>query len=513
MTRSGTRRVFARSLGTFAVIAAVPVVLAPPAAAGTPPQCANSSFVVSGRGLYHLDEGAERARRVSRLGVQLNAMGYQPAYDRFVGIGSYPDGAHVVTVRPSGQTVDLGPAPRGTGDAYAGAIAGDRWYLRGSGDLMVVDLDPDSATFLEVLARRTLSRTTDVGDWAVNGADGLLYGIDATGPDPGRLVSVDPDSGQVTVLGTADVPGWRPYGAAVVDAYGVLHVLRNADGRIFHVPLDAPSAATSTRVGLAARSVDAAGCPQAWDYGDAPASYRTTLEDGGPRHTLDVFDGLSIGEVVSDDADGRPSGDAGADDDDVAGPRTVAVGRVAVDVPVSNGTERQAFLAGWLDLDGDGEFAAAAERVGEVVAPGQSTVTLSWTRGVTATAERGFLRLRLYRDPQGDALPTGTARGGEVEDVAVNFRWPREDPPAPTSAAQLPPAPTSPGPKPSTAPSSALSAAPGEKPTLEYLASAPPSDPPDPATLPVTLTVFAGVLVPAVIVAARVVSRSSRARR
>jgi len=43
---------------------------------------------------------------------------------------------------------------------------------------------------------------------------------------------------------------------------------------------------------------DAAGCPQAWDYGDAPAGYRTTLAADGPRHLISTFGTLTIGTRV-----------------------------------------------------------------------------------------------------------------------------------------------------------------------------------------------------------------------
>lgn len=229
MTRLGTRRSFVSLSTTAAATACALIGASPYATADEQARCANSFFVVSGHALYQLDEQAGQARRVSQLGAQLNAIDYQQAQDRFLGIGSYPDGAHVVAARPNGAMADLGPVPNGTQDAYAGAISGDRWYLRGLGDLVIIDINPNSHDYLDVIARRPLSHPADLGDWAVNPADGLLYGIDATGPGPARLVSVDSGSGKVTVVGVSNLPGWRPYGGVVIDALGTLHALRNVD--------------------------------------------------------------------------------------------------------------------------------------------------------------------------------------------------------------------------------------------------------------------------------------------
>lgn len=512
MTRSGAKRAVACRTIAAAVAAASAGLALPAGAVGDGPSCANGFYVINGVELVQLDERADRTRVVGTLPVQVNAIDHEPAQDRFFGVASYPDGAHLVAIEPSGRLVDLGPAPEGTGDAYAGAIGDRRWYLHGLGDLVVVDVDLHSPRYLQVVARQPLDRTADLGDWAVNPADGLLYGIDATGPDPGRLTTVDPATGRVTGTALTSVPGSRPYGAAVIDRSGVLHALRNGDGRMFHVPLADPDSATTSPLGLTARSTDAAGCPQAWDYGDAPNSYGTTLSANGPRHTIDAFDQQSIGDAVDAEPDGRPSPDASADGNSLPAPITVAIGHVDVRVPVRNDTGRRAFLAGWIDLDGDGRF-ERSERAQSPVAAGEATITLHWSRGVTTTDELGFLRLRLYADPPADPLPTGPASGGEVEDHQVRFRWPKTEP-APAPAAQPADRPTSPEPTTTTDPRPSRSpSAPRTKPTVEYAAAQPPDDEPPSSTLPIPLTIFVGALVPAVVVAARGAVRAARSRR
>lgn len=504
MTQPGPKRAAARRAFAIAGAAVLLPLLPAPYAAASRSSCVNGAYLVSGHTLAQLDERAGRAKVVGTFPVQVNAMDYAPSQGRFYGVASYPDGSHLVAIDAPGALVDLGPAPPGTGDAYAGAITDGRWYLRALGDLVVVDIDAHSPSYLDVIARRPLDHTVDLGDWAVNPTNGLLYGIDATGPDPGRLTTVNPATGHVTVAALTNVPGAQPYGAVVLDASGVLHALRNADGRMFHVPLADPGNATWTWLGLAARTTDAAGCPRAWDYGDAPDSYGTTLSTNGPQHTIDTFDQLSIGDAVDDEPDGQPSADASADSDSIEDPVTVAVGNVDVAVPVRNDAGHPALLAGWIDLDGDGTF-EPSEGVRSRVPPGATTVGLHWSAGITTPDEFGFLRLRLYADESENPRPTGTASGGEVEDLQVRFHWPKTDPAPPVEpTAGLPPGTPAP-PSPSIPPPTT--------PTLGYSAAQPARATPPSSTLPVPLTIFLGVLVPAIVVAARGVAHAARHSR
>ncbi|MPY79503.1 MAG: hypothetical protein GEV04_13665 [Actinophytocola sp.] len=500
------------------------VFLPPPQAAASPSDCVNGSYLVADGSLFQLDEQSSRARAVATIPAQVNALAYQPSQGRFFAIASQPDGSHIVAIDPAGRVTDLGPAPDGTEDAYAGAIADGRWYLHGRGDLVVVSVDRHAPDYLDVVTRRPLSRALDVGDWDVEPETGLLFGIEGSGRDPGRLTAVNPATGRVTVVALTGVPSGRDFGSAVIDPFGTLHVLRNVTGVMYHVPLDDPRHTTSSKLIEAARSVDAAGCPQAWDFGDAPASYGTTLSDDGPRHTISNFDTLSIGDTVDDELDGEPSEAADTDADDLERPIEVAIGRQRVNVPVRNGQGRPALLAGWLDLNGDARF-ERAERAASTVAPGNTTITLHWSRGVTTADRHSFLRLRLYAQAFAEARPTGPALGGEVEDHQIRYRWPKADPTTTTSAAQIPPVPERPPtserptPSPTTtrAPTSAItpttiSATPPSRTreTVGYVAAPPESqEPQESSSLPSSLTVVVAVLVPAVIVAARTIARGA----
>lgn len=490
-------------------------------AAADPASCVNGSYLVSDGSLFTLDEKSERARAVATIPVPINALAYESSQGRFFAIASKADGAHIVAIDPAGQVTDLGPAPEGTTGAYAGAIADGRWYLHGRGDVIVISVDERGPDYLDVVSRQSLSRELDVGDWDVEPETGRLIGIEASGPAPGRLTAVNPDTGEVTVIALAGLPGGEGFGAAVIDRFGTLNVLRNASGVMYHVPLDDPGNTTSTALTQPARSTDAARCPEAWDFGDAPATYGTTLSDNGPRHTITTFDSLSIGDTVTVEPDGEPSQAADTDADDNEGPIEVTIGRQQVSVPVRNGTGRPALLAGWLDLNGDGRF-ERAERTSTTVPPGDATATVRWSRGVTTFDRYGFLRLRLYADPHADARPIGPASGGEVEDHRIRYHWPKLDQTT-TTAAQQPPTSERPAPSVTTTRETtsvttpAISAVKTSRTseTLDYIAAPPaPKEPRASSSLPGSLTVVVAVLVPAAIIAARAIGRAAgRSRR
>ena len=97
--------------------------------------------------------------------------------------------------------------------------------------------------------------------------------------------------------------------------------------------------------------------PSCFDFGDAPASYGTMLEDDGARHVL--TSGLTLGDLIDFDPDGQPSADARGDDDNraadedgVTAPIAVSTtGTTDVDVTAVNNTDDAATIAAWVDLE------------------------------------------------------------------------------------------------------------------------------------------------------------------
>lgn len=218
-------------------------------------------------------------RRVTRAGYWINAMGYSAAQDVVYGVadgtraGRYP-GAHAVRIDSAGVVTDLGVLGRAgarhpvwspvTG-ATAGAIDGDRWYVRQDSDLYTVDIDPASADYVRVVHRtplRPVSLAAGVDDFAFDPADGLLYGVAAASRGDSPVVTLDPASGKVAVVPGLRFPSGGAYGSVVL-APGALYATANQDGQrsvTYRLPRDGSGPAVEIATGPPLVSGDAAGC-------------------------------------------------------------------------------------------------------------------------------------------------------------------------------------------------------------------------------------------------------------
>jgi hypothetical protein len=175
------------------------------------------------------------------------------------------------------------------------------------------------------------------------------------------------------------------------------------------------------------------------DYGDAPATYGTTAPNG-PCHVVDPR--IKLGAAVDGDPDGQPDSMAGlmtgGDDNDADGDDEDGVMLVTPLVPGSsatimvtamNMTGSAAVLQGWIDWNGDGDFADAAEELvftnpgaGAVPSPAGlagAKLTFNVPANATLTGGNAFMRFRL--SPTGGltatgVLPNGIVPTGEVED-------------------------------------------------------------------------------------------------
>lgn len=186
------------------------------------------------------------------------------------------------------------------------------------------------------------------------------------------------------------------------------------------------------------------------DYGDAPDTYGTSNESvlGAATHinTGETF----IGPTVDSDQSGSASGGTGStngfggdgidnssgaatddpSDDGVLSSAfdelTIESNSYSVSLQVSNSTQLDANLVGWIDFDGNGAF-DPDEAANTSVSPGTNdgTVTLEWTGLGTVTGpdvESGntYARFRISSNTELDAsLAVGAMPDGEVEDYAL----------------------------------------------------------------------------------------------
>ncbi|MFI0470387.1 DUF6923 family protein [Saccharopolyspora sp. 5N102] len=244
--------------------------------AGAAPGCTVLQVRNSGPGwtsaLYRVSLPAAESIRIGGLDHRLNALGYVRSQGLVYGMaasGPFPDGAHVVTLDRSGRTHDLGPVRAGRVDTpwyplaapTAGAVKGNRWYVRQGSYLYAVDVDPTRPTYLSVLATTAIRSPHwpfGFGDFDVDPVDGELYGVSMTHRGTAAVARLDPVSGRVTEL--ADAPGLPPstYGSVAIGPDRALYVTADEAGGLYRVDRDGSVAKLAALPPM--RGSDATGC-------------------------------------------------------------------------------------------------------------------------------------------------------------------------------------------------------------------------------------------------------------
>ena len=170
----------------------------------------------------------------------------------------------------------------------------------------------------------------------------------------------------------------------------------------------------------------------AFDYGDAPNRYGTTLVNNGPSHDVDAR--LTMGVEIDAEFDGAPTNTATGDDvdllDDEDGVSNfnplstdLAGGNYSVEIAVRSELDAGdvATLFGWIDFDIDGTF-EASESASVQVNPGDTTANLVFVVPANIIAGDTYARFRLTSDPSISTItPGGGATDGEVEDYALTI--------------------------------------------------------------------------------------------
>jgi Fungalysin metallopeptidase (M36)/GEVED domain/Dockerin type I domain/Fungalysin/Thermolysin Propeptide Motif/Bacterial Ig domain len=161
------------------------------------------------------------------------------------------------------------------------------------------------------------------------------------------------------------------------------------------------------------------------DFGDAPATYGTTMARDGARHH--VLAGFHLGALEDPEPDGVPTSGATGDDlagiDDEDGIVFVNSGLTpgttgTIQATVSTGGNSPGKLQGWVDFNLNGKF-DANERVISNLLLGAGTHTVTFNVPSTAQFGPTYARFRYGYEP--DLGPTGVSAAGEVEDYLVNI--------------------------------------------------------------------------------------------
>ncbi len=225
-------------------------------------------------------------------------------------------------------------------------------------------------------------------------------------------------SGAVDCTGTSVALSWT----VPADLKGGASFLR------LRIGPNAASVAGPTGVTTAGEVEDHALVISATDFGDAPASYGTTVAGTGASHVLTGYNPAAgtaapmLGTRVDDETDGAPS--ANADGDDAASTDDEDGVAFYTDVSVSGRLETvyvtssaAGFLNGWIDFDRNGTF-DTTERIfaDRPVTASANKLTYTVPSGAAVVPGQSYARFRLTSAAGQATSPTGPAPNGEVED-------------------------------------------------------------------------------------------------
>jgi len=181
----------------------------------------------------------------------------------------------------------------------------------------------------------------------------------------------------------------------------------------------------------------------AFDFGDAPNTYGTTLASNGARHIMgqrNLYlganrpDGESEGQPTAGTLDDTTTVGGVDDEDGVVGgfPSYVpGSGTYTVTVSATNTTGSTAYLVGYIDWNADGDFNDAGEksltqtvpnnsRLPGPDAPAATNFNVTWNAvPATPSANASYARFRISTNQLSVESPTGLAPNGEVEDYPI----------------------------------------------------------------------------------------------
>lgn len=172
-------------------------------------------------------------------------------------------------------------------------------------------------------------------------------------------------------------------------------------------------------------NVDVGSYERAFDFGDAPQSFPTTIASNGAQHLISA---LYLGSQIDSEDNGRPSPAtfAEADDQNYIDDEDGVVFSFSSTAGFSGSAQvtstGSGFINAWLDVNGSGTWDANEQiltNVAVVAGVNLLTFTLPAAPSETPVSFSAIARFRL--SSQAGLAPTGLANDGEVEDYAMNL--------------------------------------------------------------------------------------------
>lgn len=199
----------------------------------------------------------------------INATAYNPADGYIWGYLSSP-ASSIVRIGKNFETVTYTIEGLPAGNKYVGDISpeGQYYFKAGGSTYYVVDVDPNSGTFTQIIETASLSQSLSIHDWAFNAVDGNLYAVEK---NTNVLYRINPENGDVFSLGEVPILSGLSYtyGAVYFDDMGRFYVSSNQTGTIYVIQsvqdLDGTNNLDSNlfAFGPSSASNDGARCPTA----------------------------------------------------------------------------------------------------------------------------------------------------------------------------------------------------------------------------------------------------------
>ena len=369
---------------------------------------------------------------------KLNAIGFN-FHDNYLYAWSY-EFQSPVKIDSNYQVIPLNAANLPNTSFYVGDVAvnENKYYFYRSGasyGLYYISLDsndPDYLNTINVIDGSQLNLA--IYDMAFHPNNGRAYSVSRNG----ALYSINVTTGTAQLISNVGQTG--TFGAVYFDVNETLYISRNSDGYVFRINTnEVTPTAEFFAYGPSSNNNDGARCALApvtntdiatIDFGSAPDSYGTSMDNNGARH--EVSNNIFLGESVDTEVDAYifPLSDAITDQqDDVDGIHFVSGIEVGYNTIIQVKSSSPAYLNAWCDWNQNGQFDADEKIIDdELLTTGQNS--LLFNVPVWANAGSTWARFRLSTDS--GIGPTGGVGDGEVEDYQIDVI------PAETSIAYYP---------------------------------------------------------------------------
>jgi LruC domain-containing protein len=297
------------------------------------------------------------------------------------------------------------------------------YYMYRSGSsfgLYKISLDESDVDYL--VAKRIIdgaSLSLAIFDLAFHPTNGFAYSVDKNG----SLLRINVIDGSSNSLGNVGESG--TFGAVYFDVNGNFYISRNQDGQIFRIDISAVApTAELFAYGPSSSNNDGARCaiapivddtePPTTDFGDAPDSYRTSLNNNGARHGVsDIY----LGNTVDAEYDAYVyplSDESTANDED--GVNFISGFEAGLDSLLQVTANGSGYLNIWVDWDQNGQFDADEQLVYDRA---MTTGTETFLAETPFDAVPGTTWARVRYSSTLGVSATGGVADGEVEDYQV----------------------------------------------------------------------------------------------